>query len=331
MEESASSRPGRKCTVRGCIKPTSGPWKVKRPAGKGGVVWRNPTERERENNKKRERRRRAVAAKIFAGLRAHGGYALPKHADHNEVLKALCDEAGWHVEEDGTIYKKGCSEMMKRAKETSSAKPLETSPSSSSLNSRQHDQSETSSGEDLSARKKSHHQQQQQQQQNALRDLLAHRQSSLAIGADHASAIYSFQDCQSRLGSPRSSTPAASPPPFPAAALSLEHQFLPLARHDHAFALPVFPVDHARSLNQSCVPSYNVKEELLSQHDQASFYPSRRFVVANHQLLEESKGIGSSPAAAANYNTESISTPSSSSNAENLDGLSLTLYTSSSK
>jgi hypothetical protein len=65
-----------------------------------------PTWRERENNKRRERRRRAIAAKIFAGLRAHGGYKLPKHCDNNEVLKALCNEAGWVVEPDGTTYRK---------------------------------------------------------------------------------------------------------------------------------------------------------------------------------------------------------------------------------
>jgi hypothetical protein len=65
-----------------------------------------PTWRERENNKRRERRRRAIAAKIFAGLRAHGGYKLPKHCDNNEVLKALCNEAGWIVEPDGTTYRK---------------------------------------------------------------------------------------------------------------------------------------------------------------------------------------------------------------------------------
>ncbi|CAO2186104.1 unnamed protein product [Urochloa humidicola] len=68
---------------------------------------RMPTWRERENNKRRERRRRAIAAKIFAGLRAHGGYKLPKHCDNNEVLKALCNEAGWIVEPDGTTYRKG--------------------------------------------------------------------------------------------------------------------------------------------------------------------------------------------------------------------------------
>ncbi|XP_052140092.1 protein BZR1 homolog 2 [Oryza glaberrima] len=72
-----------------------------------GVGGRMPTWRERENNKRRERRRRAIAAKIFAGLRAHGGYKLPKHCDNNEVLKALCNEAGWVVEPDGTTYRKG--------------------------------------------------------------------------------------------------------------------------------------------------------------------------------------------------------------------------------
>ncbi|KAL6627231.1 hypothetical protein ACP70R_030957 [Stipagrostis hirtigluma subsp. patula] len=79
-------------------------------AGGGGGVGaggRMPTWRERENNKRRERRRRAIAAKIFAGLRAHGGYKLPKHCDNNEVLKALCNEAGWVVEPDGTTYRKG--------------------------------------------------------------------------------------------------------------------------------------------------------------------------------------------------------------------------------
>nr|XP_010916623.1 protein BZR1 homolog 3 [Elaeis guineensis] len=69
---------------------------------------RLPTWRERENNKRRERRRRAIAAKIFAGLRMYGNYRLPKHCDNNEVLKALCNEAGWTVEEDGTTYRQGC-------------------------------------------------------------------------------------------------------------------------------------------------------------------------------------------------------------------------------
>lgn len=65
-----------------------------------------PTWRERENNKRRERRRRAIAAKIFTGLRLYGNYELPKHCDNNEVLKALCNEAGWIVEPDGTTYRK---------------------------------------------------------------------------------------------------------------------------------------------------------------------------------------------------------------------------------
>ncbi|MQL85984.1 hypothetical protein Taro_018523 [Colocasia esculenta] len=69
---------------------------------------RLPTWKERENNKRRERRRRAIAAKIYAGLRMYGNYKLPKHCDNNEVLKALCREAGWTVEEDGTTYRKGC-------------------------------------------------------------------------------------------------------------------------------------------------------------------------------------------------------------------------------
>lgn len=67
---------------------------------------RLPTWKERENNKKRERRRRAIAANIFAGLRMYGNYKLPKHCDNNEVLKALCSEAGWTVEPDGTTYRK---------------------------------------------------------------------------------------------------------------------------------------------------------------------------------------------------------------------------------
>ncbi|XWS18550.1 hypothetical protein CRYUN_Cryun32bG0054900 [Craigia yunnanensis] len=67
-----------------------------------------PSWKERENNKRRERRRRAIAAKIFAGLRMYGNYKLPKHCDNNEVLKGLCNEAGWTVEDDGTTYRKGC-------------------------------------------------------------------------------------------------------------------------------------------------------------------------------------------------------------------------------
>ncbi|KAL9257912.1 BES1/BZR1 homolog protein 2-like protein [Drosera capensis] len=76
----------------------------------GGSAGRLPTWKERENNKRRERRRRAIAAKVFAGLRSQGNYKLPKHCDNNEVLKALCAEAGWVVEEDGTTYRKGCKQ-----------------------------------------------------------------------------------------------------------------------------------------------------------------------------------------------------------------------------
>ncbi|GAB2282514.1 BES1/BZR1 protein 2 [Dionaea muscipula] len=72
-----------------------------------GSSGRLPTWKERENNKRRERRRRAIAAKIFSGLRSQGNYKLPKHCDNNEVLKALCAEAGWIVEDDGTTYRKG--------------------------------------------------------------------------------------------------------------------------------------------------------------------------------------------------------------------------------
>ncbi|OVA07839.1 BZR1 [Macleaya cordata] len=94
--------------VRGCIKTTKGPWKVIRKKKDGSFVssQRNPTSVEREKNKQRERNRRLVAKKIFMGLRSYGNYELPKHADNNDVLKALCDEAGWHVEDDGTIYRK---------------------------------------------------------------------------------------------------------------------------------------------------------------------------------------------------------------------------------
>ncbi|KAL8166058.1 hypothetical protein V2J09_007557 [Rumex salicifolius] len=85
-------------------------------AGEGGrltaaeseAARRKPSWRERENNRRRERRRRAISAKIFTGLRAQGNFNLPKHCDNNEVLKALCAEAGWIVEPDGTTYRKGC-------------------------------------------------------------------------------------------------------------------------------------------------------------------------------------------------------------------------------
>ncbi|XP_068642724.1 BES1/BZR1 homolog protein 4 [Aristolochia californica] len=86
---------------------------------------RLPTWKERENNKRRERRRRAIAAKIYSGLRMYGNYKLPKHCDNNEVLKALCAEAGWTVEEDGTTYRKGCKpvERMEVVGGSASASP----------------------------------------------------------------------------------------------------------------------------------------------------------------------------------------------------------------
>ncbi|XP_076883301.1 protein BRASSINAZOLE-RESISTANT 1-like [Bidens hawaiensis] len=68
---------------------------------------RKPSWREKENNRRRERRRRAIAANIYNGLRAQGNYNLPKHCDNNEVLKALCKEAGWVVLPDGTTFRKG--------------------------------------------------------------------------------------------------------------------------------------------------------------------------------------------------------------------------------
>lgn len=74
--------------------------------GAGAGTPRVPTWRERENNRRRERRRRAIASKIFTGLRAHGNYTLRRHCDNNDVLKALCEEAGWTVEPDGTTYRK---------------------------------------------------------------------------------------------------------------------------------------------------------------------------------------------------------------------------------
>lgn len=94
--------------LRGCIKRSKGPWVVRRATKSRGMVTklRFPSEKERLNNKQRERKRRAITHNIFAGLRAHGNYMLPKNPDSNDLLKALCQEAGWHVEEDGTIYKK---------------------------------------------------------------------------------------------------------------------------------------------------------------------------------------------------------------------------------
>uniref|UniRef100_A0A5B6Z022 Protein BZR1 homolog n=1 Tax=Davidia involucrata TaxID=16924 RepID=A0A5B6Z022_DAVIN len=82
-------------------------WEGGSSASSSAAARRKPSWRERENNRRRERRRRAIAAKIYAGLRSQGNYNLPKQSDNNEVLKALCTEAGWTVEPDGTTYRKG--------------------------------------------------------------------------------------------------------------------------------------------------------------------------------------------------------------------------------
>ena len=74
--------------------------------GNGKAAVRELPWRERENNRRRERRRRLIAARIFTGLRKYGNYALPRKCDNNMVLKALCEEAGWTVEADGTTYRK---------------------------------------------------------------------------------------------------------------------------------------------------------------------------------------------------------------------------------
>lgn len=92
----------------GCIKNSHGPWLVHKTTKDGEVVtkYRFPSEKERQNNKQRERKRRSISKNIFSGLRAHGNYQLPKHADSNDLLRALCEEAGWHVDEDGNVHKK---------------------------------------------------------------------------------------------------------------------------------------------------------------------------------------------------------------------------------
>ncbi|KAL9674100.1 hypothetical protein QQ045_030370 [Rhodiola kirilowii] len=43
----------------------------------------------------------------------YGNYKLPKHCNNNELLKALCDEAGWTVEPDGTTYRKVSKKLYK--------------------------------------------------------------------------------------------------------------------------------------------------------------------------------------------------------------------------
>lgn len=61
----------------------------------------------------------------------YGNYKLPKHCDNNEVLKALCNEAGWVVEDDGLTYKKGMKPP-ERTPETGFAPSPFMSPASSS-------------------------------------------------------------------------------------------------------------------------------------------------------------------------------------------------------
>ncbi|XP_020270865.1 protein BZR1 homolog 2-like [Asparagus officinalis] len=96
-------------------------------------------------------------AKIVRGLRMYGNYTAPKHCDNNEVLKALCDEAGLDCGvfrrrvdcgADGTTYRKGCkpTESMEVAGPSISASPCSSyqpspcasynpSPASSALHS----------------------------------------------------------------------------------------------------------------------------------------------------------------------------------------------------
>nr|XP_043618608.1 beta-amylase 8-like [Erigeron canadensis] len=94
--------------MKGCIKSGEDPWVVRRITKDGNVVTRHrfPSNRVRLKRLERDRNRRLVARKIFSGLRTYGNYNLPKNAPTVDLLKALCNEAGWHVEEDGTIYKK---------------------------------------------------------------------------------------------------------------------------------------------------------------------------------------------------------------------------------
>jgi hypothetical protein len=62
-------------------------------AEEGRWAWRAPTRCPRGGN-----------GRTTSG--GSGGYKLPKHCDNNEVLKALCNEAGWVIEPDGTTYRK---------------------------------------------------------------------------------------------------------------------------------------------------------------------------------------------------------------------------------
>lgn len=64
---------------------------------------RDLTAKERERNKRRQYKRRAIASRIFVGLRQYAvkeGKLSNKQCDNNELLKALCRETGYIVEED---------------------------------------------------------------------------------------------------------------------------------------------------------------------------------------------------------------------------------------
>ncbi|KAJ4874471.1 BES1/BZR1-like protein 4 [Raphanus sativus] len=61
----------------------------------------------------------------------YGNYELPKHCDNNEVLKALCNEAGWIVEQDGTTYRKGSSRPVLERMEIGGVGSATTSPCAS--------------------------------------------------------------------------------------------------------------------------------------------------------------------------------------------------------
>ncbi|ONK59474.1 uncharacterized protein A4U43_C08F6800 [Asparagus officinalis] len=94
--------------AHGCIKLSKGPWAVRRRGRYGDEKrsWRCPSEREREENRRRESRRRFITTRIFEGLRRYGNYKLRKNAGRNELLKALCEEAGWDVDDEGNISRK---------------------------------------------------------------------------------------------------------------------------------------------------------------------------------------------------------------------------------
>ncbi|GFP94274.1 bes1/bzr1 homolog protein 4 [Phtheirospermum japonicum] len=58
-----------------------------------------------------EGEREQPAADGDSGLHLYGNYMLLKLCDNNEVLKALCDEAGWMAEPRGTTYRKKSNEQ----------------------------------------------------------------------------------------------------------------------------------------------------------------------------------------------------------------------------